>query len=124
VSYPPGGPFSDQPPSIPSDWQPAGYPPRTGSQTPLVLAIASLVTGVIGLLNCACCLLLPLPFISIVLGGIALTQKPDSSARVLAIIGIALSALILILFFGSMIYVALHPDSARAPLFPINAPRD
>jgi hypothetical protein len=122
MSGPPGSPFRDLPSHPPTDWTPPAYPPPNPNQTPTLLAVGSLVTGVISLLNCVCCLLIPVPFISIALGTIALTQKPDQSARVMAIIGIALRGLILVVFFGSMIYFAVNPASTNTPLFPINTP--
>jgi hypothetical protein len=119
MSYPPSTPsheFLPTPSTPPPGLPPVGYPPANPNQTPMLLAVASLVTGVSGLLNCACCLFLPMPFISITLGAIALTQRPDRSARIMATIGIALSGLTLLVFFGSMVYFMVNPTSAKSPL--------
>lgn len=115
MSYPPGGSPYQPPPSLPPEPWTAGYPPANPNQTSTLLAVGSLVTGVFGLLNCACCVFLPMPFVSIALGVIALTQKPNQSGRVMAIIGITLSALILVVFFGSMAFVMLNQAANKGP---------
>jgi hypothetical protein len=94
---------------------PAGYgPANSQSQTPMMLAVGSLATAVAGLLSCACCLFIPFPPISLILGIIALNQQPNPQARTIAITGIALSVLSLILFAVGMIIglagMALDPQ--------------
>lgn len=122
VSYPPGNDFTD--PLTANIHQPANYQPSTPNQTPQLLAIVSLVTGAMSVMNCVCCLFLPFPILSIALGGIALTQKPDQSGKVMALIGMTISALVLVAFFGSMLYFALNPTPAQPPLIPFPAPAE
>jgi hypothetical protein len=64
----------------------------------MMLAVASLVTGIMGLMSCGCCLFMPFPPISLALGIIALCLKPDQSAKVMATIGIVISSIILLIF--------------------------
>ncbi len=93
-------PSAPPPPPNPyaSSQIPAGYGPANPNQAPMLLAVGSLATAVMGLLSCACCLFMPFPPIALLLGILALCFKPDQQARTIAIIGIVLSALCLILF--------------------------
>jgi hypothetical protein len=95
-----------------------GYSPRRESGgAPMVLAILSLISGVIGLLSCGCCLFLFLPPLSLLLGTIALCLKPDQNAKVMAIVGIVLSILTLgFIFASSLIWgltLSMDPDFQR-----------
>ena len=91
----PNNPYQ-APPSFPPV-QP-GYGPSNPNQGAMALAIASVAVGAIGFTSACCCLFVPLPPIAIVLGVIALTQKPDNTAKTLAIIGIACGGLALALW--------------------------
>jgi hypothetical protein len=77
----------------PPAYQSGGYPPGNPQQMAMNLAIGSLVTGLMGNISCFCCLAAPMPMLAIGLGIAALLNKPDSNAKVIAIIGIALGAL-------------------------------
>jgi hypothetical protein len=87
--------FGNNPYESPQSLPPgsSAYPPGNSPPAALVLAIASVVLGFMGFSGGCCCLFLPLPPIAILLGIISLTQKPDSTARTVAIIGIALGVL-------------------------------
>jgi len=107
---PAGNPFADGgfPPASVNPYAsspvPQGYgPPSQQNSAAMMLAVGSLVTALMGLLSCACCMFMPFPPISLLLGIGALFQKPDQSARIIAILGIVLSALSLILFAVLMI---------------------
>jgi len=105
----PNSPYPSPPPLPPV--QPA-YGPGNPNQGAMALAIASLVVGAIGFTSGCCCALLPLPPIAIVLGIIALTQKPDNTAKTLAIAGIVCGALSLlfsvVVFIWGIANAALH----------------
>ncbi|MDX1947908.1 MAG: DUF4190 domain-containing protein [Pirellulaceae bacterium] len=84
-------------------------PPPAQNQTAMILAICSLVGGVLGLASCLCCVFLPFPPLSILLGAIALFQKPDQNAKIMAFVGLGLSIatlivyLILVVLYGAAI---------------------
>jgi len=103
--FPPAGanPYASSP--VPQGYgMPQGYgPPGQQNPAPMLLAVGSLMTALMGLMTCACCLFLPFPAISLTLGVIALCLKPDKNAKIIAIIGIVLSALSLILIVVGMI---------------------
>ena len=109
--------MSFQPNPYQTSAAPPGFAPQP-SQTPMVLGICSLVMGILGLISCFCCFFLPLPPISIILGAIALFQKPDQNAKIMAIVGIALSVLTLIVYlvmvvvYGAAIFSS--PEFQRA----------
>jgi phage FluMu protein Com len=109
---PPPKPFADAsgtPPTSTNPYaagpMPQGYGQAYGqaygasqhNPAPMMLAVGSLLTACMGLLSCACCVFLPFPAISLLLGVIALCIKPDKNARIVAILGIALSVVSLIL---------------------------
>ena len=111
---PPSNPFTEAgapPPSlnpyasssIPTSSYSTPYGPPNPNQGPMLLAIGSLITAAIGLLSCGCCVFMPFPAISLIMGIAALFQKPDPSARVIAIIGISISGLTLALIIIAMI---------------------
>ncbi len=90
----------DPPQSLPPG-QP-GYPQDGPNQTALVLAIASLTMALFSFTSHCCCffaVFLGLSPIAILVGIVALTQKPDQTAKGLAIAGIACGALSLVLWF-------------------------
>ena len=104
----PNSPY-EQPPQ---PYSQPGYPPGNPPQPALVLGIISVALGALGFFsNCGClgCVFMPLPPLAIVLGIIALTQKPDQTAKVLAICGIACGALSLLLW---VLFIALGVGSA------------
>ena len=91
------GPNPYDSPQVLPPGQPA-YPQGGPNQTPLVLAIASLGIALAGFTSNCCCLFMPLPPVAILLGIIALTQKPDQTAKGLAIAGIVCGALSIVLW--------------------------
>ena len=97
----PNNPYQTPPsfPPVQPGYGPPAYGPPNPNQAAMGLAIASLALGVIGFTSGCCCLTLPLPPLAIVLGIIALTQKPDSTAKTLAIAGIVCGGLSLLLAF-------------------------
>lgn len=86
-----GNPY-EPPQEYTSDFHPQQRP----NQTPTVLAVLSLCTGAFGMLSCLCCLLLPVPVISLGLGVAALLMEHDSTAKIMAILGVTLSCLTLL----------------------------
>jgi hypothetical protein len=74
----------------------------------MIMAVASLVTGVIGLMSCGCCLFMPFPAISLALGIIVLCQKSDQSAKVMATIGVVISSIVLLVFLVGVIMAAVN----------------
>jgi len=92
-----------------------GFPPPQqmgsggggGGQKMEVLAIVSLVAGVVGLVSCCCILGVPLPIVAIATGAFALKKigdDPGLGGKPLAIAGIALGGLTLILSIVSLIF--------------------
>ena len=94
--------------SSPETYPTGGYPPANPNQTPMMLAVGSLITGLIGTIACGCCIFLPMPLLSIVLGAAALLNKPDKNAKVMAIIGIVLGALTLLTFLGAQAFLMIN----------------
>ena len=98
MSPPWGAP--DRPPIAPA-WQPPPPPPRPIAQQSQTLAVASMITGILGLIfGCFG----PIPgIVGVVLGGIALQQikkTPETtSGKPLAIIGIITGSLTIV-FYG------------------------
>ena len=94
-------PASDNPYAAGGGYGQSGYGPANPNQTPMLLGVGSLVCGCIGLLSCmplfGCCLM-PMPVIGLILGGIGLTQKPDQTAKLLALAGIAVSVLSIVIW--------------------------
>ena len=89
----------ERPPMAPV-WQPPPPPPQPRRQVNQGLAVASMITGILGLvLGC----LGPLPgFAAVILGWLALSQikrSPEVGGRPLAIIGIVTGALTIV-FYG------------------------
>jgi hypothetical protein len=109
----PNNPYQP-PPTLPP--LPPAYRPPNPNQGAMALAVASVVVGAIGFTSNCCCLLLPLPPIAIVLGIIALTQKPDNTAKTLAIVGIACGALSL-LVWAVMFMLGLANATLNNPQF-------
>jgi hypothetical protein len=92
----------DPPPS--PEYPQSAYGPPNRNQTPMMLAAGSLVTGVLGLVSCGCCLFMPLPVLSIILGAIALTMKPEQNAKVMAIVGICLAGFTLLAWIAMFVF--------------------
>lgn len=92
--------FSNNPYQSPQSLTPgpSHYPPASPNQAATALAITSLVLGVVGFTSGCCCLLVPVPLLAIIVGVIALTQKPDPTAKNLAIAGIVCGAFSLVVF--------------------------
>jgi hypothetical protein len=107
----------DPPP--PSAYPPSGYGPASPNQTPMILAVGSLVTGVLSLISCVplCgCILMPMPLIALVLGGVTLSQKPDQNAKIMAIIGIALAGLTIAAWIVMMVLnIVMGMSNPRFP---------
>lgn len=115
---PPGGPpYQGVPPQLP----PPGGPPGPASDTPQVLGIVSLVSGLVGLVAACCCWIVGwiFPVVALVTGIIGLVQLKDrpssSSARPLLIIGIVLGVLGLILVVFSAVWGAATVFSGNTP---------
>src|SRR5262245_27867044 len=107
---------------------PAAGPPSpyatSTNQTPVFLAVGSLVTAVLGMSSClplvGCCFM-PLPVVSLGLGIFALAQKPEQGPKMMAIIGITLAVLTLLAWAAMLIIglVATSMDQSTVPS-PIN----
>jgi hypothetical protein len=105
-------PFSNSPNPYQTPATQGYIPPPT--ESPPVLAIISLVCGVLGIVTTCCCGILgvPVPIIAIVCGGIALAQ-PNSSGKGMAIAGVVLGVICLLLGIGLLILVIANPDFSR-----------
>ena len=90
-----------------------GYPPSQSNQLPMLLAVGSLITGLMGNLSCFCCLASPLSLLAVGLGVAALTQKPDNNAKVMAIIGVSLGGLVLLIVVAMNAFAFLAAPFAR-----------
>ena len=121
---PPGGGFGQppqqgggggwgQPPGggYPPPQQPGGFGPGPagggGGQKMEVLAIVSLVAGILGLTSCCCIFLVPLPLIAVITGAIGLkkcNEDPSLGGKPLAIAGIALGGLSIVLAIVGLIF--------------------
>src|SRR5205814_2350553 len=77
--------------------------PNNSGPAPMILAVSSLVMSIAGLLSCFCCLFMPFPAISLLLGIIALCLKPDPPAKITAIVGIVLSLLVVALLIAAVV---------------------
>ncbi|MGI8979459.1 MAG: DUF4190 domain-containing protein [Pirellulaceae bacterium] len=91
-----------------------GYMPPPQPQGSPVLAIISLVCGVLGVVTTCCCSIfgLPVPIIAIVCGGIALAQ-PNSSGKGMAIAGVVLGVLCVLLAIVLLIIGLANPEFGR-----------
>ncbi|MBC7851831.1 MAG: DUF4190 domain-containing protein [Pirellulaceae bacterium] len=91
-----------------------GYMPPPQAPGPPVLAIISLVCGVLGIVTTCCCGILgiPVPIIAIICGGIALAQ-PNAGGKGMAIGGVALGVICLLAGIGLLILVLMNPDFAN-----------
>lgn len=83
------------------------------------LAIASVVTGVLGLISCCCCFLLPLPIAAIVTGALGLSkinEHPETSkGKELCYIGIGLGVLSLLITVAMFIINMINGGSMTQP---------
>jgi phage FluMu protein Com len=95
-----------------------GYARSSESPAAMIMAVGSLITALMGLLSCACCLFVPFPAISLMLGVIALMAKPDKNARVIAILGIVLSILVVVMIVVAIVLygvsLSLDPEFQKA----------
>jgi hypothetical protein len=82
----------------------------------MILASISVAFGALGFLGACCCAFLPLPPLAIVFGVIALTQKPDRTAKNLAIAGIVCGGLGL-LFWIAMVMLGIANATLNNPQF-------
>ena len=84
----------------------AGGPGGSGSgdNTPKILSIASLVTGVIGLCSCMCFIGAIAAIVLGILGKQSADKVGDDSARTMALIGLALGAVGLLAGIGYWIW--------------------
>ncbi|MFN0020336.1 MAG: DUF4190 domain-containing protein [Pirellulaceae bacterium] len=102
-------PFS----STPNPYQSStpGYMPPPEQQGSPVLAIISLVCGVVGIITTCCCGLfgLPIPLAAIICGGIVLAQ-PNGQGKGMAIGGVALGVLCFIAGIILFIVVLSNPE--------------
>ena len=98
---------------------PLNYQRQPSNQTPTVLAVISLCTGLAGIMSCLCCFLIPLPLISLGCGIGTLAMEHDSSAKIMAIIGITFSSLMLIFWFCLLVFGAINEANHAI----INPPR-
>jgi hypothetical protein len=91
-----------------------GYMPPQQPEGAPVLAIISLVCGVLGIITTCCCGLfgLPIPLAAIICGGIALAQ-PNAQGKGMAIGGIALGVLCFIVGILLLILVIANPDFGK-----------
>jgi hypothetical protein len=129
--YPPQPPYPAQPPGPPYGYPPpppggpigyGGPPPYPGSYDPYQvyqagsyhtngLAIASLITSIVGIpLSFLCYLGLPLAIAGIVLGVVSLSQlnRSPQQGRGLAIAGITIGSVTLTLLLASIAFLAVH----------------
>jgi hypothetical protein len=114
MSFPPNPSDPLPPPQYSSSAYPTdGYPLGNPNQLPMLLAVGSLVTGLLGTITCGCCLFIPAPLLSIVLGTAVLFNRPDNNAKVMAIIGIVTSTLTLIVFVGSHVFLMINAAASR-----------
>lgn len=91
------------PPAAPGQWSGFSTPPMEGpgatGNSGQGMAIASLVCGIAGFI-----VGITAP-IAVILGIVALNQKPDSSGRTMAIIGIVLGAIVCIGFLLFFLFI-------------------
>jgi hypothetical protein len=97
----------------PAAYSAGGYPPNQPNQLPMLLAVGSLITGLMGNLSCFCCLASPLSLLAVGLGVAALTQKPDNNAKVMAIVGVSLGGLVLLIVVAMNALAFLAAPFAR-----------
>lgn len=118
---PGGGGYGQQPPQGGGGWGAppgggGGFPPPQqmgpgaagGGQKMEVLAIVSLVAGIVSLITCFCCgiFAVPVPIAAIVTGVLGLKKvnnDPSLGGKPLAMVGIALGAVSLVLMILMMI---------------------
>ncbi len=83
------------------------------------LAIVSVVTGVLGLISCCCCLAIPIPIAAIVTGGLGLSKINREPGRFkgkeLAYIGIGLGILAILITITLVIIKMVGGGSIGQP---------
>lgn len=88
-----------------------GYMPPPQPQGSPVLAIISLVCGIVGIITTCCCGLfgLPIPLAAIICGGIALAQ-PNSQGKGMAIAGVVLGVICFLLAIVLFVVALSNPE--------------